>query len=345
MPFIPIDIYNFNKGITSITDPNSGWLRKVNGVFAKKEDFFIFADDPNSILRSTTRNSAKNLYVKVGNDMFSVGSTYVVECKYIRSQNSVSSAPQLGYEICNADWPNGREEYEAIQGKVVIPTNARGRLGNEYGERDILVRNMEARDLANVDWNKVEISFDTSSRGVIRGTVGDILRDIIDGKYNEPEDPERSETWVEKLTDQIEPEPDITPEEDPVQPDPETKNTDDSITHKTPEEDIKPLSESGPIGSDPLATIPSVGYVMDSGDWYEVSRGTIEGTPVQRKHYFSDDINPAIGEPSVNTMSTGIIQGPIENQPIINLSTEEPIKKKSVKKKSTTKQHKPKKKK
>lgn len=330
MAFIPIDIYNFNKGITTITDPQSGWLRKVNGVFAKKEDFFIFADDPNSILRSTARNSAKNLYVKVGNDMFSVGSTYVVECKYIRSQNSISSAPQLAYEICNADWPNGKDEYESIQGMVVIPTNARGRLGTEYGERDILVRKLEARDLANVDWNKVEISFDTE-RGVVRGTLGEILGDIINGKYSEPEDPQRTETWVEKLTDPIETDPNGTQTDNiSVAPVPlQTAPIQTLSIEGTTNGGVKSRTESGPIGSDPLATTPSVGYVMDSGDWYEVSRGSIVGTPVQRKHYFSEDIDPATGEPPVKTLSSGPrLIGSIGGDTIPNPYANKPYKKK-----------------
>lgn len=124
--YIPLNIFNIESTIQDTS------LSKIN--LSDSESLLIFAQDKDNKVDTYS----KNFYFRQNSNIFAFGApTELVQ--YI----STDTGGKEEYNFINNDIEVSPNDLTA---KVVIPYNVRGKLG-KYGEKDILLRDLEIRDL------------------------------------------------------------------------------------------------------------------------------------------------------------------------------------------------------
>lgn len=214
--YIPIDIYTVNDSIDSILTPTDSKTTSVLKTLSqKKEDFVLLTNDssfvitPNINTDSTTLN--KCVFIKYTDQfstqtgkktyIFGLGNNYVVEAK---SSNGAGNTKSIEYKPCSRNIASGHI-LDNTMCKMVVPTNTRNLL-NMYGERDILVRSMQAVDMQDVNWKQVKYGegIRLSTGEVIEDSIYEIIRKLIEAIGIEnfkliSTIASNNESWINKL--------------------------------------------------------------------------------------------------------------------------------------------------
>ena len=146
MAYIPIDIFKVSKDLNTL---NSSFLSPTQGLSSLDHDMLLLTSDP-----SSNSVDSFNMYFKQGiKSIVNIGSSYVVDAS--KSSNAISY--KIAPEITFTDWT----ALKADKAKVVVNGNWRNLL-NDYGEKDILVRDLNENDFSDVDWTNLLSSADVS---------------------------------------------------------------------------------------------------------------------------------------------------------------------------------------
>ena len=146
MAYIPIDIFKVSKDLNTL---NSSFLSPTQGLSSLDHDMLLLTSDP-----SSNSVDSFNMYFKQGiKSIVNIGSSYVVDAS--KSSNAISY--KIAPEITFTDWT----ALKADKAKVVVNGNWRNLL-NDYGEKDILVRDLNENDFSDVDWTTLLKTADVS---------------------------------------------------------------------------------------------------------------------------------------------------------------------------------------